>query len=227
MPATPKQRADAPRHPAAAVSALEASANRLAGVARSIADRVLVPHLGGPGWASALSVYEAELAVAADSIRGQARKAGRRISVHSRREVERLTGVRLPKGTDAEVEFVRTFENNVVAALRKVARDQVLLLRLEGADGEHDLAHKLWVTRTRTPLVARDQSWKLAGAGVQFWAEEAGSPGYYWITRRDERVRPEHAALDGRWFRWDAPPAIGHPGSPINCRCSAHVTPRP
>jgi hypothetical protein len=44
---------------------------------------------------------------------------------------------------------------------------------------------------------------------------------YTWRSAGDERVRSSHAALNGRIFTWDAPPAHGHPGSEPNCRCWA------
>lgn len=46
--------------------------------------------------------------------------------------------------------------------------------------------------------------------------------GYYvWRTRNDRKVRPEHAANDGRVFSWDDPPDTGHPGEDYGCRCRA------
>ena len=55
----------------------------------------------------------------------------------------------------------------------------------------------------------------------------AGIKEYTWRTRRDGRVRPTHARLDGTRQRWDRPPIIsadgrrGHPGDDYNCRCIA------
>lgn len=43
---------------------------------------------------------------------------------------------------------------------------------------------------------------------------------YYWHTQRDSRVRPTHAANDGKWFSlFTPPPVTGHPGHDYNCRC--------
>ena len=44
---------------------------------------------------------------------------------------------------------------------------------------------------------------------------------YVWRTQRDTKVRPEHAANEGRLFSWDSPPATGHPAQDYNCRCEA------
>lgn len=57
---------------------------------------------------------------------------------------------------------------------------------------------------------------------------EAGINSYKWSTSSDERVRPDHLALNGRVFRFDDPPitdratgAKNNPGEDFNCRCVA------
>jgi SPP1 gp7 family putative phage head morphogenesis protein len=44
---------------------------------------------------------------------------------------------------------------------------------------------------------------------------------YIWRTRGDEKVRPSHAANNGRVFAWDDPPETGHFGEDYGCRCMA------
>ncbi|GFO82237.1 MAG: hypothetical protein A49_18640 [Methyloceanibacter sp.] len=44
---------------------------------------------------------------------------------------------------------------------------------------------------------------------------------YIWRTRGDGKVRPSHAANDGKIFAWDDPPPTGHPGEDYGCRCWA------
>ena len=44
---------------------------------------------------------------------------------------------------------------------------------------------------------------------------------YIWRTRGDGKVRPSHAANDGKIFAWDDPPPTGHPGEDYGCRCTA------
>ncbi len=44
---------------------------------------------------------------------------------------------------------------------------------------------------------------------------------YIWRTRNDRKVRPSHAANDGKIFAWSNPPATGHPGEDYGCRCTA------
>jgi len=42
-----------------------------------------------------------------------------------------------------------------------------------------------------------------------------------WRGILDARERPEHVAREGKEFSWKNPPDDGHPGEPINCRCTA------
>jgi len=44
---------------------------------------------------------------------------------------------------------------------------------------------------------------------------------YRWRTSGDDKVRPSHAANEGRIFNWDRAPATGHPGEEPGCRCTA------
>lgn len=77
------------------------------------------------------------------------------------------------------------------------------------------------VSRSRAKLIARDQTNKLNGQTTKARQEQLGIEGYIWRTSKDERVRSEHAAREGNFYRWDDPPEGGHPGEPIQCRCTA------
>ena len=44
---------------------------------------------------------------------------------------------------------------------------------------------------------------------------------YIWRTRKDRKVRSNHAANDGKVFAWNNPPTTGHPGEGYGCRCTA------
>lgn len=77
------------------------------------------------------------------------------------------------------------------------------------------------VTESRAKLIARDQTSKLNGAMTQIRQMSIGIDRYTWSTSSDERVRDEHAALDGQEFSWSSPPSEGHPGEAVNCRCVA------
>ena len=69
--------------------------------------------------------------------------------------------------------------------------------------------------------LSRDQTSKLIGNLAEIRNLDAGFHAYVWRTAGDERVRPSHRDLDGTQFFWSAPPAVGHPGHDIQCRCVA------
>ncbi len=77
-------------------------------------------------------------------------------------------------------------------------------------------------TDKRARLIARDQVAKLNAAVTETRQTRMGVTNYFWRTSRDERVRPTHKANEGKRFAWDDPPSkTGHPGSDIQCRCTA------
>jgi SPP1 gp7 family putative phage head morphogenesis protein len=77
------------------------------------------------------------------------------------------------------------------------------------------------VTDSRAAFIARDQIAKMNGVLTEVTQTSLGITGYIWRTTGDARVRDTHAALDGKHFDWDDPPAPGHPGQDYNCRCQA------
>lgn len=84
-----------------------------------------------------------------------------------------------------------------------------------------DIEKRFDVARSRAALIARDQVGKFYGAVNRARQNELGITHFRWRTSQDERVRPEHAAREGKRFSWDDPPEDGTPGQPINCRCTA------
>lgn len=83
------------------------------------------------------------------------------------------------------------------------------------------LEDRFEVAESRAAFIARDQISKLNGDLTKARQTDLGVTGYVWRTSGDERVRPEHRALNGRKFSWDDPPEVGHPGQDYNCRCTA------
>lgn len=80
---------------------------------------------------------------------------------------------------------------------------------------------------TRAPsLVARDLVTQARVALSAQAAQVAGVRLFRWRTKRDERVRPEHRALEGRVFDVSSgAPGVGLPGEPWGCRCSMEPVP--
>lgn len=87
----------------------------------------------------------------------------------------------------------------------------------------------------RAELIARDQTSKMNTAINQIRQTSLGIFEYLWRTREDKRVvgdpsglypkgnqvHGNHYIRNDLIFRWDEPPADGHPGYAINCRCKA------
>jgi len=74
----------------------------------------------------------------------------------------------------------------------------------------------------RARLIARDQTAKFNLQLNQARQEDLGIEEYMWSTSQDERVRPSHAAKEGKIFKWANPPLdTGHPGEDVQCRCEA------
>ncbi|MYD94566.1 MAG: hypothetical protein F4Y02_12935 [Chloroflexi bacterium] len=70
--------------------------------------------------------------------------------------------------------------------------------------------------------IVRDQTNKMNGQLTRARHRQLGISQYVWRTVQDDRVRPTHAANANKPFEWADPPAdTGHPGSDIQCRCTA------
>lgn len=83
------------------------------------------------------------------------------------------------------------------------------------------LQERFDITETRAALIARDQIGKLHAEVNRARQQEVGVDEYVWRGAMDERERPEHRAREGKTFSWSKPPPDGHPGEPVNCRCTA------
>ena len=84
--------------------------------------------------------------------------------------------------------------------------------------------------RLRPLRTAMEERLLRAFAGLinQLRQEDLGIEGYIWRSQDDAKVRDSHAEYDDQVFRWDDPPAGGHPGEAHNCRCYAEpIAPAP
>ncbi len=154
---------------------------------------------------------------------------GRRVSKHNLREQGRLLGIdpRIDPGTGPVID---AFRQENVQLITNLTDD--MLLRVEAIVKDYlggrveDLAQELedglGFATARANLIARDQTLKLNGDLTKVRQQNAGISEYVWTTSRDERVREEHAALDGQTFSWNVPPPPGHPGEDYQCRCTAY-----
>jgi SPP1 gp7 family putative phage head morphogenesis protein len=120
--------------------------------------------------------------------------------------------------TKLSQQTLQSLEGDLIQAVRSGRR---------ASEFEQVVQDRLGVGRRRAALIARDQIGKLNGEITKARHMELGITHYEWSTSNDERVRPEHVALDGQVFSYANPPDEGNPGMPINCRCTAIPVLRP
>lgn len=77
------------------------------------------------------------------------------------------------------------------------------------------------VARSNAKRIARDQVNKFNGQLNSLRQKSLSIKKYRWRTVSDNRVRDSHASREGQVYSWDDPPAGGHPGEDIQCRCWA------
>lgn len=89
------------------------------------------------------------------------------------------------------------------------------------------------ISDNRANIIARDQTKKLSTALTRLRHQNVGVKKYIWHNVGDQRVVGNPAGLypkgraihlnhwsrEGKTFYYDRPPADGHPGTPILCRC--------
>jgi SPP1 gp7 family putative phage head morphogenesis protein len=88
-------------------------------------------------------------------------------------------------------------------------------------DVSADIAKRYDISERHARFIARDQIGTLTGQVNAARQVEIGIARFRWRSMEDERVRPEHAVLDGQEFSYDDPPSEGLPGTPYICRCGA------
>lgn len=175
-----------------------------------------------------LPEFEAEIRVVS-------RRAVTGVSTANRRSLnqllERTVGVGL---SEAESFIEGTLTNALersVDLITNLLSDEVTDVQDTIADGfragrrsesiARDLRDRLDISRRRAQLIARDQVATLNSELTRQRQTHMGVTHYIWRTSGDERVREEHADLDGQRFSWREGSPEGHPGEPINCRCTA------
>jgi SPP1 gp7 family putative phage head morphogenesis protein len=107
-------------------------------------------------------------------------------------------------------------ETNVDLAVRQGWRHEQL---------SEALQERVGVAESSADLIARDQVLKFYGECNEVRQSGLGVESYFWRGSLDNRERQLHVDREGKEFRWDNPPDEtpddGHPGYPIQCRCTA------
>jgi SPP1 gp7 family putative phage head morphogenesis protein len=147
------------------------------------------------------------------------------------RQVRQAVGVPFSALESPTRDRIPGFVQDNVGLIKSVGDRYFDSLRAEVArafeSGEHPetfaqrLADRDGVALSDARRIARDQIGKLNAKVNQDRQEAMGVTGYVWRGAMDNRERDEHRDREGKHFDWDDPPADGHPGEPIMCRCTA------
>jgi len=139
---------------------------------------------------------------------------------------------------DKNVALITKMRDETLQDIRRITIEglesgkRVRTIRAEILNGTKLQAGRFKKTRTRAQLIARDQIGKLNSQLTENRQTALGIDDYTWRTALDERVRgnpaglypnavPSHYDREGKTFSWNDPPAGGHPGEAIQCRCVA------
>lgn len=167
------------------------------------------------------------------------REVAERVSTFNRSQLSKITNAALGVDVILEEPWLRdalaAFTKENVALIKSIPRQALEQVEADvqrafrSGQRASELAKELRRlidkrvnnAEARARLIARDQVAKLNGNLTQLRQRELGVERYVWHTSQDERVRESHRAKDGKVYSWDDPPATGHPGEDIQCRCWA------
>jgi SPP1 gp7 family putative phage head morphogenesis protein len=133
-------------------------------------------------------------------------------------------GPMIAKFTRDQGKLIRSLAGDKLERVRNVLREHSVNQRVEGL--ARDIQNVSDVTASRAMLIARTEVTSFNANLNAERHQQAGLTEFEWSTSLDERVRPSHAALQGKRFRYDNPPEIPGegkhlPGAFPNCRCVA------
>lgn len=121
---------------------------------------------------------------------------------------------------------IKGFSDEMIGSLRDAVEDNAL-------DGYRfdrlvtKLRVRYGVTTSKAKFLARNESSIFMATYRENRFAEVGVTKYRWSTSLDERVRPDHAKLQGLEFSYASPPVVDHvsgrrcnPGKDYGCRCA-------
>ena len=174
---------------------------------------------GSPAGAVNAGAVEALGRGAAGAAIGKVDQAVERIAaipIESSAAIAANAGI-VSKWTAQNVDLIKTIDSRHFADVARVVEDALRKGR-RTRDLKKDIAARFGVSDRRAQLIARDQLASLNMRITEARQTELGIAKYRWTTSGDERVRDEHAEIDGEVFTWaKGAPGEGHPGEPINC----------
>ncbi len=177
----------------------------------------------------------------ATSVDMDAQRTATAVGQRNKTGTERLMGVDLLSSEPYLAPLLDDWVTQNVSLVRSVAEGtlsdlEATILRMARGDASikdirKELVDVFNVGKQRARMLARDQVSKLNGQLTEERQTRLGVDEYIWHTVEDQRVRPDHARLDGETFKWSDPPVTvktgkragerNHPGGDIQCRCWA------
>jgi SPP1 gp7 family putative phage head morphogenesis protein len=122
------------------------------------------------------------------------------------------------------IELIHSIDRRTLESIRYTLSENIIRAvdrKILVEELTESITHMAEVNEKRAALIACDQVGKLNSQLAQLEQMNQGCDSYIWQTMMDNRVRPEHAARQGKRFYWDDPPSDGHPGWAIRCRCTS------
>lgn len=162
---------------------------------------------------------------AAEVYANAVRRAALMTQRHVRSELRRIgAGTAAPLG---EVARADAFRIETISRLTALQNDLVATVAVSPeATRPAAVAAAVSAAGERSKQLSADLPYVIESAALAVYGPLLGIDDYYWVTARDDRVRPGHARLDGTRQRWDSPPDVGggrrlHAGQDYRCRCRA------
>ncbi len=150
------------------------------------------------------------------------REAAERWGIPLRGLLEADVSAAMDARISANVQLITSIPADVAARVGELSRQAVETgMRADTLAGKILEAGNVAQGRART--IAQTEVSKASTALTRARAEAVDSEGYIWRTARDGKTRPSHAAMEGKFVRWDSPVTLdgmtGHAGEFPNCRC--------
>jgi len=172
-----------------------------------------------------LEIFDEEELIAGIDVVGQ------RVAQTNFNELRRVVGIAIRDADPGVAAFLDNFRAINVSRIKSLVGQELVeitqLLEASEATGarvevlRESIQQRFNVTKSKAALLARDQTLSLNAQIARTRQQNLGIIQYIWTTSQDERVRPEHAELDGTIQSWAVPPPPGHPGEDYQCRCVA------
>ncbi len=122
----------------------------------------------------------------------------------------------------------------LIKSIPLAAAERVHKLAIEATEGglrasevAEQIRQSTQVSISKANTIARTEVARASSVLTQARAEHIGSDGYIWRTTGDSDVRDSHAKMNGKFVKWNEPPALlegkkiyhAHAGQIFNCRC--------